>query len=68
MARHMPVDNLGTLYKKDTDDMFTITRGELNHFLKMEIVLQALMEAGIHTWEGYDGAMEAANAILEENE
>ena len=55
----------GWHYGQDTQN-WTLTSGEMNHFLKMEIILDSLMKAGVHNWEGFDEAMEAADKELAE--
>ncbi len=47
-------------YGQPTQD-WTLTSAELNHYMKLEIILQCLMEAGIHNFDGYDEAMKKAD-------
>lgn len=48
---------LGTFYMNDEENNFTLTAGELNYFLKCEIILECLMKAGVHNFDGFDAAM-----------
>jgi hypothetical protein len=46
--------------------MYTITAAEYAQHLRNEIILQKLMEAGVHNLEGFEAAMRAASAWEDE--
>lgn len=43
---------------------YMISAQEMSHFLRGEIILQALMTAGVHQWEGFEAAIQDAKATL----
>ncbi len=43
---------------------YKILAGDYNELLRKEIILQAMMECGVHNWEGFDEAMERAKEML----
>lgn len=58
----MELMSKGTMY--GTPEVFKVAAGDYNALLRAEIILQVLMEKGVHNWDGFDDAMAAAEKEL----
>lgn len=48
----------GTFYQQHEGEQWMVPIEEYSQHLKNEILLDVLMKAGVHQWEGFEKAME----------